>query len=62
LDNKIESFVNLRGFKNAIKGQSGSNIELINGTKMLVFYEPVKVYSTNWAALLMQPYNVTSVG
>jgi hypothetical protein len=62
LDSKIESFVNLRCFKNAIKGQSGSNIELINGTKMLVFYEPVKVYSTNWAALLMQPYNVTSVG
>jgi hypothetical protein len=60
--NQNELFANLKSFKNALQGQSGSNTELINGTKMLVFYEPIKLYSTNWAALLMRPYNRTEAG
>src|SRR5918998_4260600 len=33
----------------------GSAIETINGTRMLVFYEPVQFHSTTWAVLLMKP-------
>jgi hypothetical protein len=54
--NQNESFANLQSFKNAVKGGSGSNIELIKGTEMLVFYEPIKLNSTTWAVLLMEPY------
>ncbi len=52
---KIESFVNLNSFKNAINGQSGSTIDAVDKTKMLVTYPPVKVFHNTWAVLLMQP-------
>jgi hypothetical protein len=62
--NQNESFTDLQSFKNAVKGESGSIIEVINGTEMRVLYEPAKFYGTTWAVLLMQPYysenNVTS--
>ena len=63
--NQNESFTDLKSFKNAVKGESGSIIEVINGTEMLVLYEPAKFYGTTWAVLLMQPYysenNTTSL-
>jgi hypothetical protein len=63
--NQNESFTDLKSFKNAVKGESGSIIEEINGTEMLVLYEPAKFYGTTWAVLLMQPYysenNATSL-
>jgi hypothetical protein len=63
--NQNESFTDLQSFKNAVKGESGSIIEVINGTEMLVMYEPAKFYGTTWAVLLMQPYypenNMTSL-
>lgn len=62
--NQNESFTDLQSFKNAVKGESGSIIEVINGTEMRVLYEPAKFYGTTWAVLLMQPYysenNMTS--
>jgi hypothetical protein len=54
--NQNESFANLQSFKNAVKGESGSIMDVINGTKMRVWYEPAKFYGTTWAVLLMQPY------
>lgn len=51
-----ESFANLQSFKNAVNGQSGSMIEIINGTMMVVSYHPVKAFSNVWAVLSMQPY------
>ena len=54
LSDKVESFASLLSFKNAVMGKSGSNIENINGTKLLVSYHPVKVHTTNWAVLLME--------
>jgi hypothetical protein len=54
LSDKVESFASLLSFKNAVMGKSGSNIEDINGTKLLVSYHPVKVHTTNWAVLLME--------
>ena len=54
LSHKVESFASLLSFKNAVIGKSGSNIENINGAKVLVSYHPVKVHTTNWVVLLME--------
>jgi Cache domain len=54
--NHNESFANLQAFKNALQEQKpGSVIELVNGIRMLVFYEPVQFHSTTWAVLLLTP-------
>ena len=53
---KNESFANLQSFKNAVAGKSGSIIEVINGTKMLVSYHPVNAIQTRWVILDIQPY------
>ncbi|MDQ3835624.1 MAG: hypothetical protein M3270_01640 [Thermoproteota archaeon] len=52
-----ESSDSLRSVKKAINGQSGTMTEMINGTKMLVSYHPVKAFSNVWAILLIRPYN-----
>ncbi len=52
-----ESFAELQSFRNAINGGSGTMIEIINGTKMIVSYHPVKAFSNEWAVLFMQPYD-----
>jgi C4-dicarboxylate-specific signal transduction histidine kinase len=49
-----ESFANLSSFKDATNGQAGSTIDTVNNTKMLVAYQPVKVYNNTWAVLLMR--------
>jgi hypothetical protein len=54
--NHNESFVNLQAFKNALQEQKpGSVIEMVNGIRMLVFYEPVQFHSTTWVVLLLTP-------
>jgi hypothetical protein len=51
-----ESFANLEAFNNAQQEQKpGSVMEMINGTRMLVLYEPVQFHSTSWAVLLLKP-------
>jgi hypothetical protein len=51
-----ESLANLQAFNNALQKQKpGSVMEMINGTRMLVFYEPVQFHSTTWAVLLLKP-------
>jgi hypothetical protein len=51
-----ESFANLQAFNNALQEQKlGSVMEMMNGTRMLVFYEPVQFHSTTWAVLLLKP-------
>jgi hypothetical protein len=59
--NQNVSFANLKGFKNAINGESGTIKEMVNGTEMLVSYHPIKAFSNVWAVLLMQPVNGSSV-
>jgi hypothetical protein len=49
-----ESFANLQSFRNAIAGKSAYIMEVIKGSKFIVFYHPVKFHSTTWAVLLMQ--------
>ena len=53
--NTPESFASLNSFKSAVNGQSGSIIDRVNNTNMLVTYEPVKVFHNTWIVLLMQP-------
>jgi hypothetical protein len=49
-----ESFANYQAFKNAIAGKSGSTIEVVNGTKKTIHYQPIRFHSTTWAVLLME--------
>jgi hypothetical protein len=49
-----ESFANMNSFKNAINGKSGSMIDTIDNTKMLVTYQPIKAFHNTWVVLLMQ--------
>ncbi len=49
-----ESFSNLKGFKAAITGQTGSMIDTVNNTKMVVAYQPVNAFHNTWVVLLMQ--------
>src|SRR5215216_5627978 len=49
-----ESFATLNSFKNARNGESGSIIDTVDNTKMLVTYEPVRAFHNTWAVLLMQ--------
>jgi hypothetical protein len=54
--NHNELFANLQAFHNALREQkSGSVVEMMNGTIILVFYEPVQFHSTTWAVLLLKP-------
>jgi hypothetical protein len=51
-----ESFANMQAFNNALQEQKPSSVmEMINGTRMLVFYEPVQFHTTTWAVLLLKP-------
>ena len=49
-----ESFSNLTGFKAALSGQTGSTIEKVDNTKMLVSNQPVKKFHNTWVVLSMQ--------
>ena len=57
-----ESFDNLHAFNNAINGESGSTIEIINGKMMLVSYHPVRAFSNVLAVLFTEPYPLTEIG
>jgi hypothetical protein len=50
-----ESFATLNSFKNAINGESGSMIDMVDNKKMLVTYQPVNAFHNTWIVLLMQP-------
>lgn len=54
-----ESFANLTSFRNAINGQSGSALDIIDNKNMSVTYVPVKVFQNTFVVLLMQPINET---
>lgn len=53
--NTGESFFELKSFKNAVNGKSGSIVEEVNGTEMLVAYHPVKALQNTWVVLWMRP-------
>ncbi|HKQ21932.1 MAG TPA: cache domain-containing protein, partial [Nitrososphaeraceae archaeon] len=49
-----ESFSNIKAFKDAIGGRTGSTIDIVDNTKMLVSYQPVNTFHNTWVVLLMQ--------
>jgi hypothetical protein len=51
----FESFATLNSFKNAVKGQLDPVIDGVDNKKMLVSYQPVKMFNNMWVVLLMQP-------
>jgi hypothetical protein len=50
----LKSFSYLQSVRNALKGQSGSTVELIDGVKTTIYYYPVQIYPHTWALLLLQ--------
>jgi hypothetical protein len=50
----LKSFSYLQSVRNALKGQSGSTAELIDGVKTTIYYYPVQIYPHIWALLLLQ--------
>lgn len=52
----IKSIVQMKDFKNILNGNVASRIEVINGIKMFVMYEPFKVGTHRWGIVLTEPY------
>jgi hypothetical protein len=50
----LKSFSYLRSVQNALEGQSGSTVELIDGVKTTIYYYPVRIHPHTWALLLLQ--------
>jgi hypothetical protein len=53
LSNQTESFANLRSFKDAMQGESGSLVESFTNTKTFIDYQPVKFATTTCTDLLI---------
>jgi hypothetical protein len=49
-----ESFSELESFHNAIRGESGSAVEVVNQTTLSISYYPVEALQNTWAVLWMQ--------
>jgi len=52
----IKPIVQMKDFKNILNGNVASRIEVINGIKMFVMYEPFKVGTHTWGIVLTEPY------
>ncbi len=53
----IKPIVQMKDFKNILNGNVASRIEVINGIKMFVMYEPFKVSTHRWGIILTGPYH-----
>jgi hypothetical protein len=52
----IKPLVQMKDFKNILNGKA-SRIEINNGIKMFVMYEPFKVGTHRWGIILTEPYH-----
>jgi hypothetical protein len=55
------SFRNLQSFNNALKGETGTVQEMVNGINTQIKYKPVKAIQNNWVLLLFQSSGVSTV-
>jgi hypothetical protein len=55
------SFRNLRSFNNALKGETGTVQEVVNGINTQIKYKPVKAIQNNWVLLLFQSSGASTV-
>jgi hypothetical protein len=51
---KDTSYRNLQSFKNAVKGEKGALIEVVNGSNTEIQYKPIKAVQNNWVLLLFR--------
>ena len=49
-----DSFSELESFQNAIRGESGSTVEVVNQTTLSISYYPVEALQNTWAVLWMR--------
>lgn len=49
-------------FKKALNGETGSQFETLENTKMFVSYHPIKTPSSTWAMIAIRPYAESFVG
>lgn len=52
--NNTKFFTDLQSFKDATDGKYGFKVQTENNIKTMIFYYPVKFYSTTWVVLLMK--------
>ena len=53
----IKSLTQMKNFKNLSNGNVTSRIEISNGIKMLVMYEPFEAGTHRWGVVLTEPYH-----
>ena len=51
----LQGFSNLGSVKAALAGKTGSQVEVVNGTRMNIYYAPASIHPHTWAVLLMEP-------
>lgn len=54
---ELKSFIYLQSVKNALRGKPGHAVDIINGSKKFVSYNPIVAPPHRWAILLTQPFN-----
>jgi Cache domain len=55
------SFRKLQSFNNAVKGETGTVQEMVNGSNTEIKYKPVKAIQNNWVLLLFQSSGASAV-
>ncbi len=53
----IKPLTQMKNFKSLLNGNVTSSIEIINGIKMLVMYEPFEAGTHRWGVVLTEPYH-----
>jgi hypothetical protein len=50
---QLASYSNLESVKKALDGKNGTDVEVINGIKLLATYQPIQVGNHNWGIVLI---------
>ena len=50
---QLVSYSNLESVKKVLSGKNGTNVEVINGIKLLAAYQPIQVGNYNWGIVLI---------
>lgn len=58
---KLKDFSYLSSVKAVTKGNAGSIIDTVNGTKVLAIYQPIKMDNRSWGVILTQPEQRSSL-
>jgi hypothetical protein len=58
---KLKDFSYLNSVKAVTKGNAGSIIETVNGTKVLAIYQPIKMDNRSWGVILTEPEQRSSL-